>query len=83
DRGGLRLQDNRQTGCHYPPRSFIHFDHPPRPSIHRFDYLNHDQSGYGRLWLQDNRQAGQSTFDHRSTTHNVTTVSNCNHSLFK
>ncbi|KAJ5836951.1 hypothetical protein N7447_002977 [Penicillium robsamsonii] len=47
DRGGLRAQDNRQTGqpnINQLPSSIIHF-----------------QSDRGRLRVQDNRQAGQST----------------------
>ncbi|KAJ9492789.1 hypothetical protein VN97_g475 [Penicillium thymicola] len=47
DRGGLWLQDNRQTG-------YNRFDYPPRSTLH----LNHNQSDRGGLRLQDNRQTG-------------------------
>ncbi|KAJ5258265.1 hypothetical protein N7524_009821 [Penicillium chrysogenum] len=53
DRGGRRLQDNRQTG------QSIHPNPPPR-SPPRSTMIHHSQSDRGGRRLQDNRQTGQS-----------------------
>ncbi|KAJ6168736.1 hypothetical protein N7497_001579 [Penicillium chrysogenum] len=53
DRGGRRLQDNRQTG------QSIHPNSPPR-SPPRSTMIHHSQSDRGGRRLQDNRQTGQS-----------------------
>ncbi|KUM64832.1 hypothetical protein ACN42_g2225 [Penicillium freii] len=53
DRGGLRLQDNRQTGQST-------FDEPLRELLSTSNTHIH-QSDRGGLRLQDNRQTGQST----------------------
>ncbi|KAJ5696401.1 hypothetical protein N7536_006813 [Penicillium majusculum] len=54
DRGGLWLQDNRQTGHN-------HFNHPLRTTI---SIIHIHQSDRGGLRLQDNRQTGQNHFIH-------------------
>ncbi|OQE82224.1 hypothetical protein PENNAL_c0037G07929 [Penicillium nalgiovense] len=77
DRGGLRLQDNRQA-----VKSIIHFNKPPvdlgqPPRLTTL--INHFQPDRGGLRLQDNRQAGQTThFDQppRSTPRATTPSSN-------